>query len=145
MGTCTLRRRNVVKTNGNLTTRFDNERTAMSLQVLGGMPTEVFQGVAPGPHPAVKVPFVIARRKGVDVEFITLLIPSKGDAPKTTARIGEARTILVHGRAGWIPRNRIIIVPMIVGQNRASIWRPLVRTKVSFPHELSVDRLGGLI
>jgi hypothetical protein len=78
-------------------TRFDNEGNAMSLEVLGGTPTEVFQGVAPGPLPAVKVPFVIARRKGVDVEFVTLLIPSKGRPPKITARIGEAGTMLVQG------------------------------------------------
>jgi hypothetical protein len=89
------------ETNGNVKTRFDNDSTAISLEVLGGMPTEVFQGVAPGPHPAVKVPFVIARRKGVDVEFITLLIPSKGDAPKVAARIGEPGTILVYG-PGWV-------------------------------------------
>jgi hypothetical protein len=89
------------ETNGNIMTRFDNEGTAMSLEVLGGMPTEVFQGVAPGPHPAVKVPFVIARREGVDVEFVTVLTPSKGEPPKITARIGEAGTLLVYG-PGWV-------------------------------------------
>jgi len=88
------------ETDGDLRTRFENEGTTMSLEVLGGMPTEIFQGVAPGPHPAAKVPFVIARRKGVDVEFVTLLIPSRGEAPKITARIGEAGTILVYG-PGW--------------------------------------------
>src|SRR5260370_6545144 len=62
---------------GNVMARFDNEGTVMSLEVLGGTPTEVFQGVAPGPHPAVKVPFVLLRRKGVDAEVITLLIPFK--------------------------------------------------------------------
>jgi hypothetical protein len=88
------------ETNGNVRTRFDSDGTAISLEVLGGIPSEIFHGVAPGPHPAVKVPFVIARRKGVDVEFVTLLIPSRGDAPKITARIGEAGTILVYG-PGW--------------------------------------------
>jgi hypothetical protein len=89
------------ETDGNVRTRFDNEGTAMSLEVLGGMQTEIFQGVAPGPHPAVKVPFVIARRKGVDVEFVTLFIPSKGETPKITARLGDAGTILVYG-PGWV-------------------------------------------
>jgi hypothetical protein len=89
------------ETSGDVPSRFDNEGTVMSLEVLGGTPTEVFQGVAPGPHPAVKVPFVIVRRKGVDVEFITLLIPSKGEPPKVTARIGEGGTIVLHG-PGWV-------------------------------------------
>ena len=73
----------------------------MSLEVLGGRPTEVFQGVAPGPHPAVKVPLVIVRRKGTDVEFITLLVPSKGEPPKITARPGDGATIVVQG-PGWV-------------------------------------------
>jgi hypothetical protein len=47
------------------------------------------------------VPFVIARRKGVDVEFLTLLIPSKGETPKITAHTGEDGTIVVHG-PGWV-------------------------------------------
>jgi hypothetical protein len=89
------------ETNGNLITRFDNEGTTMSLEVLGGIPTEVFQGVAPGPHPAVKVPFVIMRRKGTDVEFTTLLAPSKGEPSKITALRGEGGTILVQG-PGWV-------------------------------------------
>jgi hypothetical protein len=88
-------------TRGNVMSRFDNEGTTMSLEVLGGTPTEVFQGVAPGPRPAVKVPFVIVRRKGADVEFITLLIPSKGEPTKITAHFGAGGTILVHG-PGWM-------------------------------------------
>jgi hypothetical protein len=89
------------ETNGNVVTCFENAGTTMSLEVLGGTPTEVFQGVAPGPHPAVKVPFVIARRKGTDVEFVTLLVPSKGETPKITAGVDDSGTIQVHG-PGWI-------------------------------------------
>jgi hypothetical protein len=89
------------ETDSNIMTRFDNEGTTMSLEVLGGKPTEVFQGMAPGPHPAVKVPFVIVRRKGTDVEFITLLVPSKGEPPKITARPGKGGTVLVQG-PGWV-------------------------------------------
>jgi len=88
------------ETSGELETRFDNDGTAMSLEVLGGVPTEVFQGVAPGPHPAVKVPFVIVRRKGLDAVFISLLVPSLGPDPKITAQLGEANTIVVSG-PGW--------------------------------------------
>jgi oligo-alginate lyase len=89
------------KTSSDVLSRFDNEGTAMLLQVLGSTPTEVFQGVAPGPRPAVKVPFVIVRRKGVDVEFITLLIPSREESPKITAHIGKDGTVLVHG-PDWV-------------------------------------------
>jgi oligo-alginate lyase len=86
------------ETGSNIKTRFDNEGTAMSLEVLGGTPTEVFRGVAPGPHPAVKVPFVIVRRKGMDAAFISLLIPSKEAAsPAITASAGSDGTITVHG------------------------------------------------
>jgi hypothetical protein len=53
--------------------------------------------LAPGPHPSVKVPFVIVRRKGTDVEFISLLVSSKGSPPLITARSGEDGTITVHG------------------------------------------------
>jgi hypothetical protein len=89
------------ETNGDIKTSFDNEGTTMSLEVLGGKPTEVFQGMAPGPHPAVKVPFVIVRRKGIDVEFITLLVPSKGEPPKIAVQPGNGGTILVRG-PGWV-------------------------------------------
>jgi hypothetical protein len=89
------------KMSSDVLSRFDNEGTAMLLQVLGSTPTEVFQGVAPGPRPAVKVPFVIVRRKGVDVEFITLLVPSRGESPKITAHIGKDGTVLVHG-PDWV-------------------------------------------
>jgi hypothetical protein len=85
------------ETSGNLTTRFDNEGTVLSLEVLGGVPTEVFQGVAPGPHPAVKVPFVIVRRKGADAEFVSLFVPHRGNTPAITAIAGENGTIVVHG------------------------------------------------
>ncbi len=85
------------ETNGNITTRFDNEGTVLSLEVLGGVPTEVFQGVAPGPHPAVKVPFVIVRRKGADAEFVSLFVPHRGNTPAITAIAGENGTIVVHG------------------------------------------------
>jgi hypothetical protein len=88
------------ETNGNVVTCFENAGTTMSLEVLSGTPTEFFQGVAPGPHPAVKVPFVIARRKGTDVEFVTLLVPSKGETPKITAGLDDSGTIQVHG-PGW--------------------------------------------
>jgi len=53
--------------------------------------------VAPGPHPAVKVPFVIVRRKGKDAEFISLFVPSKGQRPNITATKGEDSTITVQG------------------------------------------------
>jgi len=89
------------ETSGNIKTRFDNDGTTMSLEVLGGVPTEVFQGVAPGPHPAIKVPFVIVRRKGKDIEFISLLIPSKAGTPRITASRGRSGTVTVHG-AGWM-------------------------------------------
>jgi oligo-alginate lyase len=85
------------ETSGTITTRFDNQGTTMSLDVLGGVPTEVFQGVAPGPHPSVKVPFVIVRRKGTKAQFISLLVPSEGEASNITARTGEDGTITVQG------------------------------------------------
>ncbi len=85
------------ETSGNIMTRFDNEGTTLSLEIVGGATTEVFQGVAPGPHPAVKVPFVIVRRKSKDAEFISLLIPSKGAPPTITATVDKDDTITVHG------------------------------------------------
>jgi oligo-alginate lyase len=89
------------ETSGDITTRFDNEGTTLSLQVLGGTSTEVFQGIAPGSHPAIKVPFVIVRRKGTGAEFISLFVPSRGSTPTVTARTGEDGTITVHG-PGWV-------------------------------------------
>jgi hypothetical protein len=89
------------ETSGDLITRFDNNGTTMSLEVLGGVPTEVFQGVAPGPHPAVKVPFVIVRRKGTSAEFISLLVPSKGERPKISAHTGLGDTVNIVG-PGWV-------------------------------------------
>jgi hypothetical protein len=68
---------------------------------LGGVAAQVFQGVAPGPHPSVKVPFVIVRRKGTDVEFVSLLIPSKGEAPAITAKAGGDGIITVQG-PNWV-------------------------------------------
>jgi hypothetical protein len=88
------------ETTSNITTRFDNDGTAMSLEVLGNVPTEVFAGSAPGPHPAVKVPFIIVRRKGTDAQFISLLVPSKGDAPKILATSAPDGSITVRG-PGW--------------------------------------------
>jgi hypothetical protein len=85
------------ETNDNLVTRFDNAGTTMSFEMLGGTATEVFRGVAPGPHPAVKVPFVIVRRKGTDAQFVSLLVPSRGEVPAITATAGKDGTITVHG------------------------------------------------
>jgi oligo-alginate lyase len=85
------------ETSDNITTRFENDGTALSLEVLGGVPAEVFLGVAPGPHPAVKVPFVIVRRKGTDAEFISLFVPFRGHTQTITARTGEDGTITVRG------------------------------------------------
>ncbi len=81
----------------NLETRFDNDGTTMSLTVLGGTSTEVFQGVAPGPHPTIKVPFVIVRRKAEDARFVSLLVPSKNGTSKITAQTNKAGTITVIG------------------------------------------------
>jgi hypothetical protein len=89
------------ETSSSIKTRFDNEGTTLSLDVLGGVPSEVFQGVAPGPHPAVKVPFVIVRRKGTDAEFISLLIPSRGASQTITATTREDGTITVNSPK-WI-------------------------------------------
>lgn len=82
---------------GNLVTRFENAGTTMSLEMLGGTPTEIFQGVAPGPHPAVKVPFVIARRKGADARFVSLLVPSRGEPSTITATVDDDGTVTVRG------------------------------------------------
>ena len=88
------------ETSGNIMIRFKNEGTILSFVVLGGTAAEVFQGVAPGPHPAVKVPFVIVRRKAMDAEFISLLVPSRGISPTITATAGGG-TITVHG-PDWV-------------------------------------------
>jgi hypothetical protein len=88
-------------TSENIMTRFENEGTTLSLDILGGAPTEVFQGVAPGPHPVVKVPFVIARRKGTDVKFVSLILASKGEPTLVTAKTGKDNTITVLG-PGWV-------------------------------------------
>ena len=85
------------ESSNNLETRFDNDGTAMSFEVLGGVPTEVFQGVAPGPHPMVNVPFVIVRRQGLDAIFVSLLVPSMGPAPRVTAQLNDANAITVRG------------------------------------------------
>jgi hypothetical protein len=87
--------------NSNTVTRFDNEGTTMSLEVLGNAPAEIFEGVAPGPHAAVKVPFLIVRRKGIKADFISLLVPSKGDPPKISATLSKDGRILISG-PGWI-------------------------------------------
>ena len=88
------------ETSDNIITRFDNQGTTMSLKISGGTPTEVFEGVAPGPHAAIKVPFLIARRKGTKAEFISLFVPSKGDPSQISARPGKEGVILVSG-PGW--------------------------------------------
>ena len=88
------------ETSGDLETRFDNDGTTMSLTVLGGSPTEVFQGVAPGPRPSIKVPFVIVRRKAEDARFVSLLVPSKDEISKITAQVNSTGTITVTG-PGW--------------------------------------------
>jgi hypothetical protein len=85
------------ETSGNIITSFENEGTTLSFEVLAGTSAEVFQGVAPGPHPAVKVPFVIVRRKAIDAEFISLLVPSRGTSPAITASAAQDGTINVHG------------------------------------------------
>jgi len=71
----------------------------MTLVIAGGMASEVFQGVAPGPHPAVKQPFVIVRRTGEDVRFVSLLVPG-ASALKLEVQGGE---IVVRGD-GWVDR-----------------------------------------
>jgi oligo-alginate lyase len=88
------------ETNGNVTTRFDNGDTSMSLTILGGVQSEIFQGVAPGPHPTVKVPFVIMRRKGEDVRYISLFVPSKDTPSAITITADSNGAITVHG-AKW--------------------------------------------
>jgi hypothetical protein len=53
--------------------------------------------VAPGPHPAVKVPFVIVRRRGNDAAFVSLLVPPKGQPSTITVKRREDGTITVRG------------------------------------------------
>ncbi|MCU1252698.1 MAG: hypothetical protein JWQ49_5727 [Edaphobacter sp.] len=53
--------------------------------------------MAPGPHPAVKVPFVIVRREGNDVAFVSLLDSSKGQPSTITVKRREDGTITVRG------------------------------------------------
>jgi oligo-alginate lyase len=85
------------ETSDDIVTRFDNDGTTMSLDVLGGVATEVFRGVAPGPHPAVKVPFVTVRRKANDVAFVSLLVPSRGKPSTITVERAKDGTITVRG------------------------------------------------
>jgi len=87
------------ETSGEIVSRFENEGTTMTLVIAGGMASEVFQGVAPGPHPAVKQPFVIVRRTGEDVRFVSLLVPG-ASALKLEVQGGE---IVVRGD-GWVDR-----------------------------------------
>ena len=89
------------ETSGNIMSRFENEGTTLSLEVLGGASAEVYQGVAPGPHPAIKVPFVIVRRKAIDAQFISLLVPSRGTSPTITVSAAQNGTITVHG-PNWV-------------------------------------------
>lgn len=85
------------ETTADITTRFDNKGTVMTLTVLGGPTTEVFTGVAPGPHPAIKVPFFIVRRTGTSERFVTLMVPRSA---KVTAMPGPAGSVVVTG-PGW--------------------------------------------
>lgn len=95
---------------GEIRTRFDTENSTLFFDVLGGIKTDVFTGVAPGPHPATKVPFLIVRRDGENAEFISLLVPSKGGDPKITAVRMKDGSVRVTG-AGWadtVVLNKII-------------------------------------
>jgi len=112
------------ETSGNIMTRFDNEDTTVSLDVLGGVPSEVFHGVAPGPHPAVKVPFVIVRRKGTDAEFISLLIPSRGASQTITATAREDGTITVNSPK-WVDT---VTLGKVITYHRS-----ILSTKIGFP------------
>ncbi len=84
-----------------ITTRFDNADTTVSLTVLGGVPSEVFHGVAPGPHPATKVPFIIVRRKGTDVSFFSLLVPAKGVPATIHLATTKEGNLTVQG-SNWV-------------------------------------------
>jgi hypothetical protein len=89
------------ETDSNIHTLFENDGSSMSLEMLGGTATEVFEGVAPGPHPVVKVPFLIARRKGLDATFVTLFVPSKGMPQAISVKRSKDGSIFVVGN-GWV-------------------------------------------
>jgi len=89
------------ETSADITSRFDNDGTAMNLQLLAAPHTEVFRGVGPGPDPRVLVPFVIVRRKGLSAEFVSLLVPSKGTTPNIAASRKGDGTLTVRG-PGWV-------------------------------------------
>lgn len=89
------------ETSGEITTHFLNEGENMTLSVLGSPGTQVFTGVAPGPHPAVKVPFFIVRRTGTSARFVTLFVPKHvGPPTKITVQPATGNTLLVTA-PGW--------------------------------------------
>lgn len=77
--------------------RFAGENQGMTVTCLGAPGTEVFTGVAPGPHPAIKVPFLIVRRTGASARFIWLLMPDTKPAQTITAQPGPGDSIIVSG------------------------------------------------
>jgi hypothetical protein len=54
----------------------------LNMQMLGSPGTEVFTGGGPSRDSQIPVPFVIVRRLGTTITFITLLVPSDGSAPE---------------------------------------------------------------
>jgi len=101
--------------------RFDNEGNAISLEELGGTPTEVFSRSRARPSSPVKVPFLIARRQGADVEFVTLIVPFKSEQTKITAITGEAVVILVQG-SDWV--DTVALGDEIRYHAQAELYRP---------------------
>jgi hypothetical protein len=84
------------KTSDSIMTHFDNDGTTMSLDVLGGVPLRrSFRGSLR--DRILPRRYVIVRRRGEDAEFISLLVPSRGQRPNITAKRDEDGTITVHG------------------------------------------------
>jgi hypothetical protein len=56
----------------NVTTRFGNGDTSMSLTVVGGVQSEIFQGIAPGPSSSRKSPLRdrAPERRGCSIHLI---------------------------------------------------------------------------
>lgn len=106
------------ETNGTIETRFDNDGTTVSLEVLGNAPTEVFQGVAPGPHPVVKVPFLIVRRTRSAATFVSLFVPSKGATPAIHAEFAKNGAITVKG-PGWV--DSVTLSEAAIGYHRTRV------------------------
>jgi hypothetical protein len=44
---------------------------------------------------------VIVRCKGTDVEFLSLLVPSRGETPAITAKAGDDGVVIVQG-PDWV-------------------------------------------